>query len=445
VRQDARLDTVGRFELAGDIRRLLALRLHDALERAPLPCRFGEREHEQHAEEHQQAHGRRRGVEQPVPRAECEVRDQRGQRHARDRQQRRIARLPARRRVDQQSAQQQEHRKLGERAPVRSREQRLVEQVLEELRMDFASRHPLAQRRELVVDQTLSRHADQHQLLREPLGIDVALQHVDRRNETARIAVRVIDAHGAVALGRRGEIAECDRAHGAAIDGDPMRGLADRHAQHFDRQRGCERAVDVEHQRNAADHRFVVSDRDHPMSGSGLIEHVDAARHAGKPGDRKALPSACAARYRHRRHAHGSAGGGRRAGERHHRGRGGERARKRGVVRRQLREAFGENRILRARVGQQAFRRQPIRFRHQDVDADRRGLVARDRVDQSRERRARPRPLPKLGEALFVDRHHGGGHRLDYPRRSDLQPVEPRRLKAVAHRRFEPEEDREHA
>ena len=42
ARQDAGLDALCRLQLAGDVRRLHALRLHDVLERFPAPCRVAQ-------------------------------------------------------------------------------------------------------------------------------------------------------------------------------------------------------------------------------------------------------------------------------------------------------------------------------------------------------------------------------------------------------------------
>ena len=64
ARQRARLDPLRRVELAGNPRGLLALPLHDALERLLLPRRLGEGQHEQDAEEQQQMERRIRRIEQ---------------------------------------------------------------------------------------------------------------------------------------------------------------------------------------------------------------------------------------------------------------------------------------------------------------------------------------------------------------------------------------------
>ena len=50
ARKKSDLDALGGLELAGDVRRLLTLRLHDLLQPLLLPACLPERQHEQHAE-----------------------------------------------------------------------------------------------------------------------------------------------------------------------------------------------------------------------------------------------------------------------------------------------------------------------------------------------------------------------------------------------------------
>ena len=139
-------------------------------------------------------------------------------------------------------------------------QQRAVEQVLEQLRVDLDCRAcarrsacPGSRRRPTAVD------ADQHELAARARRVDPALEHVDRRDEAARIARRVVDAHAR----RRARSAPRSRAHRHGSD------LARRRPQAQRRAPGARRAASrsrapapacrsmLGDQRNAPDHAAV--------------------------------------------------------------------------------------------------------------------------------------------------------------------------------------------
>jgi hypothetical protein len=72
----------------------------------------------------------------------------------------------------------------------------------------------------------------------------------------------------------------------------------------------------------------------------------------------------------------------------------------------------------------QAVGRQPVGFRHDDVQPDRGRLAGGDRVEEPREDRARPWPLAVLFEAGVVDLDDHHGCRDLWPRREALVAVE---------------------
>ena len=176
ARQHCHLDAARRVELAGDACRVLALALHHALQRVAVPGRLGERQHEHRAERECQSDGRRGRVdEQPI--------QAKGRVPGRDREEQagqcnacRVARLPQRGCPHEQRAQQRESRRLGEGHPPGTVEQRAFVQVLDQLGVDFAARHALADRRGVVVAQPDAGDRDQHELLRKLLRIGAALR-----------------------------------------------------------------------------------------------------------------------------------------------------------------------------------------------------------------------------------------------------------------------------
>ena len=147
--------------------------------------------------------------------------------------------------------------------------------------MDLAAGHSLAQRSVLVLEQPDSGDADQHELPREPCGVDLAFEHVQRRNEPMGIARRIVDANGAVTLGRHGEVADAHAFDIRSRHVQPDRRRADRRAQHLDREGGHEGSVDVGGKRNAADRPAFGIDGDEPVPGSRAIQRFDARQHAG--------------------------------------------------------------------------------------------------------------------------------------------------------------------
>ncbi len=113
-----------------------------------------------------------------------------------------------------------------------------------------------------------------------------------------------------------------------------------------------------------------------------------------------------------------------------------------GIVGRQRVESAGKDRILRSGALQELLRRQPVHFGHQDIDADRGGLVLLDVANEFGQNRPRPRPLPERRKALLVDLDHDGGRRLDLARSQHLKRVEPEGLQARRPPRFHAEQHR---
>ena len=203
------------------------------------------------------------------------------ERDAAEREQRGIVRLPPRRRDDENRAQQQERERFDARRPRGTGEQRLVEEVLQELRVDLDAGHGDAERRVLVFDHPDAGHADQHQLLAQLLRIESAFQYVDRRDVAIRAARREVDARRAVRFGRReerGGLDAFDRIRGH-VQSQRRRTQGD--ADHLDRQRRHQRSVDARDQRDAANDSALGHYRDEAAADRRAIELVDAGQHAG--------------------------------------------------------------------------------------------------------------------------------------------------------------------
>ena len=152
-------------------------------------------------------------------------------------------------------------------------------------------------------------------------------------------------------------------------------------SQQFDRQRGRERAVHVEHERYATEHAFDAidrpaiilrlelpaasallgrSDRNYAVARRRVVQLVDAAHHARQSSDLERRERAIGGErgrtdHRDGRNAQHLAGGGGGAGDDHHDPRGADRASQYGVVSRQPIEALREYRVALARLPEQFF------------------------------------------------------------------------------------------
>ena len=111
-----------------------------------------------------------------------------------------------------------------------------------------------------------------------------------------------------------------------------------------------------------------------------------------------------------------------------HHGPGGDRRGEFRIVGRQRGQPLREDRIALARALQELLWRQPVHFRHQDVDADGQRLIALDVADQFRQQGSWPRPLTERLEAPVVDFDDHGRRALDLAWRARLKGVEPERL-----------------
>ena len=188
---------------------------------AALARRLGQRQHQQHAEEQQQAQapasrrrtagaasGKRRTPAAPAARRRPAAAAPRCAAPSAASAQ--ISSSPSPARTAPSSA----------RRPRRAAQQRAVEQVLQQLRVDLAARHALADRRVLVVEQRRRRSGRSAPAgLRSSAGVDPAFEHVDRRDE----AVGVACARSRRAPRRRPRSARrtaptATPLHGAALD-----------------------------------------------------------------------------------------------------------------------------------------------------------------------------------------------------------------------------------
>ena len=129
-----------------------------------------------------------------------------------------MTRLPARRGPDKGRTEQNESQELERRCPRRPTQPALVVQVLEHLRLNFATRHALASGSILIIDHGEPAGANQHQLVLEPKRIDLAIEHVDRRHVAPRVAPGIVDTELSVAFSGRNKITDADGLDRRAVD-----------------------------------------------------------------------------------------------------------------------------------------------------------------------------------------------------------------------------------
>jgi hypothetical protein len=92
----------------------------------------------------------------------------------------------ARHEQDEDEPAEEQRRRLDARGIGRARERHVVEEVLDDLRVDLDPRHEFSERRGLVVEQAAGGQADEHDLVFQDLGIDLALEHGGGRARSAR-------------------------------------------------------------------------------------------------------------------------------------------------------------------------------------------------------------------------------------------------------------------
>jgi hypothetical protein len=250
-RQDAGLDPLCRLQLAGNVRGLHTLRLHHVFERFPAPGGVTQRQHQQHAEENQQAHAVRcRVVELPL-RSESQVRTQQGKQDQGRRKQGRVRRLPARRDPDEQEPEHDEHHQLDRRGPRGALQPGSVEYILQQLRVNLAAGHGNAQGCVLVVGGPEPGHADEDEFVAQRLRVDFAFEHVDRGNVALFVPFRVVDSQGAIFFCGQVHVSDGYALHGGSIHMQSKHWLLERNTQHLDREGWRQCVVDVGDKRDA--------------------------------------------------------------------------------------------------------------------------------------------------------------------------------------------------
>ncbi len=198
ARQGAHLDPARGLQLAGQPRRRLPLLLHLPAQRATLRLGLGEGDHEHHGEQQGEGHGGDGDVQED---AHPQIEEQPEPRHRRDQDgeqsHRRAGRQPRHQPDEEQSADQQPA-DLDPPDEPRTREQRSLHDVLEQLGVDLDARHVIAHRRRQMIRQAERGHADEHQATLEEARIRLAREHVGRRHEAIGIVPGVVDPGAAV-------------------------------------------------------------------------------------------------------------------------------------------------------------------------------------------------------------------------------------------------------
>jgi len=100
--------------------------------------------------------------------------------------------------------------------------QRAVEQVLQQLCVDLAAGHALADRRVLVFLQRHAGQADQHQLAAQIGFVHAAVEHVHCRDEALRHMAREVHAQRAVGFGGHRQPADADAVDAVARHRQPQ-------------------------------------------------------------------------------------------------------------------------------------------------------------------------------------------------------------------------------
>ncbi len=438
IGQQSHLDAPRRIDLAAHVRRLVA-------QLPALPLRLGKRSHHGAAEDGHRPDCRPGEIEEHVEVAEGDDPHAQQQQYQAHHEVDPLQRGQARDEHDEDQPTEDEGRGLEADREVRAHQRHAVEEILDHLRVDLHARNELAQRRALVVEHAQSGDADENDLVAQALRIHLAAQDLEGRHAAIVVALRIAQPRRAVILQLRFHIREAHRDEAAARSVE-AHSRADRNPKRFHAEGRHDHALHALHQRHHANDLILRTRVHQAAPGGGGIDDGQAADPVGivvealgdaLVGDdhglgtrRRGEARIDIARGDPEHHVLAAD----RLGENLVVGRHGfERARD---VRRQDRDLGGDRRGRKA-----------IRLGEQQVQPDRGGLVLPDARDQLGDARARPRPLPEVGERGLVDDHdrHRLGHALE--REEALVAVEDdvaQRLRGRGHQQEKRQRGEEH-
>ena len=161
--------------------------------------------HQRHADHEREQHAERDGRRDDVDeKARFPVEQKAGDPGRRDgakEDQQRIAPLERWHDENDEHAEHGEDACLRPPRPPRPDQERAIEDVLDRLRVDLHTRHPLGHRRRLVVGEPDGGHADHHDLPGKVHGRHLAREHVRGGDEAVLVVPAVMDPDRAIGLG----------------------------------------------------------------------------------------------------------------------------------------------------------------------------------------------------------------------------------------------------
>ena len=272
--------------------------------------------------------------------------------------------------------------------------------------MDLDAGHRRLDRRGLDVEEADRRGADEHQPAAKTVGRRAPVQHIGGRNVARRIVLVEMHPELAVAVGRQFKAGHRDRAHAGFVGANQDGAGAGDDAQHFQGQRRHQGILRVHDHRDAADDAVALGlDREQPAPGGRLLDRRNVAQQSGKRHQERArIGAEDGETGLQRRFGFAARRGRRRTGLADHDAAGlfdgvGQDL----VVARQRRELVAGRRIEAAEARRRQCRRHAIGLGENDVEADRHGAKLAQTGDQIGHHGPRPRPLPDLLQARFVD------------------------------------------
>ena len=389
---------------------------------APLALGFRERADHDSAEHRESAERRPGEIEQHLELAKRDEPDREKREHHEHDEVDALQRREARNEPDEHQPAGDEGKPFEPLGGRRTHQRHTVEEVLDHLRMDFDAGNEFAQRGRLEVENAEPRHAHQHDLVAQALGIDLAAEDLVRGHHAVVVVLAVAKPRGAVVLHPGLDVREADREQSARRVGDAQ-ARAHRDPQRLDAERSHDHALHTLDEGDEA-HDLVLRPGVHQAARfRGGIDHRKAADVARPVAQALLALARCHHRSGARRSGKTRIDVAAAADAEHHvapADRSGEEL----VVGRQRLQSPGEVAGQKRDLCGDRRRRKAVRLREEEVEADGRGLTLGNARDELGHARARPRPLPVVRDRVLVDHHDRHGLRDALEREEPLVAVE---------------------
>ena len=328
-----------------------------------------------------------------------------------------MPRLDPRHGHDEQSCRKQEAERFERPGPQRPRQQRAVEDVLDELGVDFDAGKLFAARGGVLVEQRQSGHAEHRDLALEQPGLVASFEHIGGRNEPRGVVSREVYPGTAVGLRRHADVADFHVCETAFVrDAERRQRRGDPEALERECQHGL--AAEIGDDGHAPYDAALGLGVDHAVTACGMVDERQTAQHARVAIERQ-------------RRADDAGSAGRSADDRLIGAGNAEndlsaahRFCEKLVVGTQLRELGRSFGIAVAQTLCDALGRRAVGLGEQQIDGDRGGLARRDAVDEMSDDVARPGPLADARKTVVVHRDDDGGRRFAHPRQPYLVVIE---------------------